>query len=219
MRMTPSISPPRSLADAPRDAGIAESVVAVDFAAALSRPVVGIALLAAWIGAGIAIALVLSRRGHDTVPALVLGVLAGPLLAGLAKRNLIPSEAAVPPIVLEPGEEKDGDHDVLVAVCDGPPLEEAIATLHSLGDRVRRVTLVRPIAFEVAADTDEAARSLRSDAENALRRVAARVPGPAPRLVLLPGAARQAERYAELEGIDLVLRASDPSSRRKSRPR
>ena len=190
-----------------------EAVAAAEHAGVAGRPLFGAVVLGAWIISGLVVARYLARRGHEAGPVTVLGVITGPLLFGVARANLIPREKSTRPIVLTEGASSGGVQDVLIAIGDGAPFEDVIAPVRALGPRLRRLTLVHCVTFELAWDDDDDACRARDEAAGVLSHAALHLPGVQPRLVILPGATATAvDAYARVEGIDQVLHAAPPTT-------
>lgn len=189
-----------------------EEVAGAELAGIAGRPLYSAAVFGAWIFSGLVVARYLARRGHEAGPITVLGVLTGPFLLGLARANLLPREASTPPIVLSEGASRDGTEDVLVAIGDGPPFDEVVASVRALGARLRRLTFVHCMTYELVWDDDDDARAARDTVADVLTEADLQLPEIHARLVLLPGASATAvDAYAMDAGIDHVLHAAPPT--------
>lgn len=133
----------------------------------MSGPVPIVVLAAAWLTIGLALSLVLGRRGHDGFTWLVIGTLLGPLALLLALDAVQNGESSEPLASTVAGIVPDGGIDVLVG-ADGS--EDARAALDEavglFGTRLGRVELVRVISFDAVAGTErEATEAIAAEAE------------------------------------------------------
>lgn len=184
-----------------------EGGAVIGAALAMPRPLLSAALLISWVVCGVAIALAVARRGHAPGPLVAVGILLGPLLAGYVAVTMSDHEEQVGPLEVAPGVRGGGTVDVLVAVLDDPArVADALPHLRSLGPRLGRVVLARPVTFEAADEDDELATQARADAASALEEAANLLPGIEPQLVLVPGRPRRClPQFVADHGIEQLV--------------
>ena len=179
------------------------------YAAVADRPAVLALVVVAWSAAGVSIAVALGRRGHELASWGALGVVFGPLLAGLAAGAARVRSSIATPIEVAPGHSGPGDVHVLVAVLGDPAAAaDAAPVLRWFGGRLGDVALARPVTVEALAYED---RDERAEAERALAQAALFVTGPMPRLLLAPGGRPQAVAAcaAAVDAAVVVLAGGD----------
>jgi len=168
--------------------------------------------LSGWLAFGLALAVLMRRRGHEMLPWLIPGLVLGPLLVPYARHQLR-REARARARPVGGGTAAGGTVDVLVGT-DGSPESRAAthAVLQLLGPRVGRLTLARVISFEAAMPDSDLL--LDPDWEDVRERHAAELAELAAALrtfdglaaVLLPGEpARALSQYAERLGYELLV--------------
>lgn len=173
--------------------------------ATMSASALFLAVLVTWFSIGIALAVVMGRRGHAPFTWFVLGTLLGPfgvvLALDAARRERRTVALAPPP---EPAPGPPGGLAVLAGV-DGSA--ESLAALDAacriLGRRIGRLTLAGVVTYDAA----EGGLATERDAiTRALDEAAAAVSGFAPRTVVLAGRPDEAlARYAAEGGYDLIV--------------
>jgi len=194
--------PPRlSAGDLVSDAGSVDIPSPVEVDLFGPAPLVGIALLGAWVTAGLLTAVVLSRQGHDLRSTGALGFVFGPLFIPFA-RELRRDEEQAKPVLVAPGRTKGGPVDVLINLrCPPAGAASVLPVLELLGPRLGRVTLVRVLDFESMKDDEE-----RASAELELSCASLFLGDYEPSLLLLPGHPLQApQEHAAAEGFDAVI--------------
>lgn len=173
-----------------------------------SEPLVVAAVFAAWVLAGLAVAAVAIRLGHERRVWLALGTALGPVSLALLLLHRSPRLRPAP-VVVDPGVPGGGDVSVLVGLL-GPAGDAAEAgpLLRAQGDQLGAVTLCRAVEVEAVTDPDWADR--REEAAQVLRHGALFLGGVRPSLVLLPGPpADVIARYAIRHGFDHVVVLGD----------
>jgi hypothetical protein len=174
---------------------------------------VRVAVLVAWMAAGLLIAFFMHRRGHGFRPLAALGVVLGPVLATLAFDAARHRDRAARPFVVRRGESAGGPVDVLVAIegrAEGATA--ALPLLHVLGNRIGRITVARAIDYEdldLGHDSyEQAARVLDLELSTLFlgehRPAAVLVPGRPPRCFV---------EHAAEAGYDLVVVVTGPRPR------
>jgi nucleotide-binding universal stress UspA family protein len=118
-------------------------------------------IVVAWLLVGVALSVVLGRRGHDGVSWLILGILLGPLSALLAVDVVRHDEGLAVETVGSRTITGPADGiDVLVGYDDSPDAKAVIETVIGLlGSRLRCLTLARVLPFDGGPDDDVAARA------------------------------------------------------------
>lgn len=176
----------------------------------MSRGVFVGVLIVAWVVAGWAVAVYVSRRGHFFPAWLVLGTVFGPLTISLW-RSSCDRHGEAQPKVIGAGRSGPGPVNVLVGI-DGSPESRAalVAAVELLGDRLGNVTVATVLDFDTALDTTGKAAELdRSRAVDALHDAAALVEpslGLVPTEVALVGRACEALRdYAVDNHVSLIV--------------
>lgn len=145
----------------------------------LSYGTIGLVVAASWLSIGLALSLVMGRRGHDAFSWLLLGTLFGPLGAIFAVEAR-GEERTRPQLLARQKSSSDGPVDVLVGVDDSPESRAALlAATELLGRRLGRLTLATVIPYDCGFDRERTARAV-------LERQAEAVGG-GPRLELLHG--------------------------------
>lgn len=181
----------------------------VSEAALAERPGVIAVVLIAWFAAGLCVAAVMSRRGHAFRPLGGLGVAFGPLLLGVVLANLRFREQLVRPKVLRSAGHLGGHRRALVAVFGAPEqVVDAIPPLQEALSELAQVEIAVPVTYDTAdAEPDDDAQRA---AVRTLDQAALFLEEFQPGLVLVPGpGVRAITRYAEREGIDVVMVAGD----------
>lgn len=177
--------------------------------AALADQPIAIVVVAAWCGAGLVVASVMSRRGHAGRPLGALGLVLGPLLVGYAVANLRWRERFAAPVVVREAGSLGGTERVLVAMLGEPSsVADVLPVLRSAEGRLERVDIGCVVSFDdaEAPPTDEDTRR----AIEGLEQAALFLQDYAPGLVLLPGRPCDAiTRYAESESADMIVVAGD----------
>jgi hypothetical protein len=162
-----------------------------------------VAIRLGWAGAAAALWVVMSRRGHDGVLWGLIGIVLGPIAvpaAFLSARRA----ARRPPIVVNEG--APGSSEAVRALVlvdpDDPGSWDALATAaKAVGDRVELAVVVGRDSVDVAARED----ALRS-ARRALTAVAAAMPAPLPRQVIIEGRPDAAvSRHGQCHGTATVI--------------
>lgn len=173
-----------------------------------SEPLLVAAVFAAWVLAGLGVAIVAVRLGHERRVWIGLGIALGPVSLALLALHRSPRLRPAP-VVVDPGAPGRGDVSVLVAVLgEAEDAAEVGPLLRAQGDQLGLVTLCRAIEVEAATDPDSAAS--RESAERVLRDGALFLGGVQPSLVLLPGPAGDViARYALRHGFDHVVVLGD----------
>jgi len=176
-----------------------------------------VVVLAAWIGIGVVIAVVMGRRGHNSFGWLVVGALLGPIAMPIAVAGAR-SEPHGSVRVLAQAVPGAGEVDVLVGL-DGSA--ESVGALHTalaiLGWRIRRLSLAGVVDFDTAATESPALDERELQAElrlqqayvlslrPALELATAEESAPAPEVVILTGKpARALLDKAVEDGFDLI---------------
>lgn len=160
-----------------------------------------IAIAAGWLAVGLVLSIVMGRRGHSGFEWLVLGTLLGPfalVLAFEAGRHDERLEPARLPGGLRAAE-GHGPVDVLVGYDGSPESAAALqAAVGLLGLRIGRLTVATVVPY---GDIPESER----EAQEELRRLAARTPGHEPELEVLHGHPSNALReFATAGGYELI---------------
>jgi nucleotide-binding universal stress UspA family protein len=171
---------------------------------------VGVVMLVVlgWLAVGVAVALVMIRRGHAPVIWLALSFY-GPLLVLLAV-SARDAERRAAPEVLDPGRPGAGNLEV-VAGIDGSDESTAAAraAVELFGDRLHRLTLATVVDYDIEATPTEPARhdEARAGLERAAAELAAVLPaGVEPRRLVLTGNPTETlAEFAATEGTDLVV--------------
>jgi nucleotide-binding universal stress UspA family protein len=182
---------------------------------------------ATWLCAGLLLALVMGRHGHDPFPWWLIGSVLGPLalpLALSAKRRRLATASRT----VQAGVPGRGPVDVLVGIDGSPEAAAALtAALDLLGSRLGRLTLASVTRLDGSVEHDreerQALAQLERQAELARGRLAATPPGPGlpgnpqlPQIVLLSGRPSQAlERLAAEGGFDLLVVGTRGAGRSK----
>lgn len=202
--------PRQRVASASVPSGAEENVPSQTFLA--DQPLAILAVVVLWCALGAAVAVVLSRRGHDLRTLGPLGIALGPLLIGFATASLRPQERAARPFVLREPTTLGPGQRVLVAVLGDPRLvADALPVLRMTEGRIAQVEIAGIITYEAAgADGDDVDRDT---AAAALRDASVFLDEYEPGLVLLPGRGVSAvTRYIDERGVDLVLVAGDDNA-------
>ncbi len=160
-----------------------------------------------WLFIGIVSSFVMARRGHDPWAWAVLGSLLGPIVVPLAlasgrRERILPRVART----LDEGRSGSGPVSVLVGV-DGSSeaLLAAERVVALLGARLGLLTLATVIDYDAATSASAPDDVFVREAHKLLDRVAASIPGVAPRTVVLVGRPADALlEYAAGEEADLV---------------
>ncbi|MGI8983291.1 MAG: hypothetical protein ACR2HM_01955 [Acidimicrobiales bacterium] len=142
-------------------AAVPESGTAVGGLGELT-PGFGFAFLLVWAATGIAAAVVLRQRGHHFASTAAVGLVFGPFFIPLAVRyaRARHDDASTGPVVVAAGTMGSGPVHVLVGlVGDSPDVSGVRPLLHSLGERLGRLTMVRVLNFEVMLDHEERTRA------------------------------------------------------------
>ena len=172
------------------------------------------ALAVSWAGIGLALALVMGRRGHDPFAWWLLGTLLGPLalpLAVSAERRR--GEGAW---LVRSGRPGPGPVDVLVGLDGSAEADAALAAaLDLLGPRLGRLTLATVVDLDASVEHDRARARARAELERRGRLVQLMLStghhGPddgrrVPALVLVAGHPAEAlSRLAAEGGHDLLV--------------
>jgi hypothetical protein len=185
MHSLPNRSPDLESAVGARDVLPAEGLAGHTTAALADTPAtIGLVVLG-WVGAGLLIALIMTRRGHDAGSWAALGIALGPLLLGLAVR-WVRCERFAPSIVLSRGNHHGGDIDVLIGVTPSTSdFEPTLAQVEALDARLGLLTVACAVDFESVADDMWNERKVV--AADRLRRAEVVLVDFAPSLVILPG--------------------------------
>jgi nucleotide-binding universal stress UspA family protein len=157
----------------------------------------------AWALLGVAIALVMGRRGHQPFMWLVLAISFGPLVLPLAANALRHDRPGLFQR-LSPGRPGTGSVDVLVGIDGSPEAENALRSLiEILGPRLGRLTLAAVVDYDIAVGSrlsDE-----RGRAKDELVRTA-NATGLGPETVLLSGRpADVLRKYAVEDGYKVIV--------------
>lgn len=173
-----------------------------------SEPLVVAAVFGAWVLAGLTIAAVAIRLGHERRVWLALGIALGPVSLALLLLHRSPRLRPAP-VVIDPGIPAGGDVSVLIGLLGSAgDAAEAGALLRAQGDQLGAVTLCRAVELEAVTDPDWADR--KEEAAQVLRDGALFLGGVRPSLVLLPGPpADVIARYAIRHGFDHVVVLGD----------
>ena len=121
-----------------------------------------IAILGGWLCIGVVLALVLGRRGHDTVSWFVLGALLGPLAVVFAADAVRHEDRR--PRQLQGSRPRPGRRpglDILIGF-DGSPeaLACIVGTVELLGTQVRNLTIATVVPFDGGAESEDRASAL-----------------------------------------------------------
>lgn len=172
------------------------------------EPLLVAGVFAAWVLAGLAVASVAIRLGHERRVWLALGAALGPVSLALLLLHRSPRLRPAP-VVVDPGTPGSGDVSVLVALLGEPEhAAEAGPLLRAQGSQLGLVTLCRAVEVEAVSDPDWQDR--REEAAQVLRDAVVFLGGVRPSLVLLPGpAADVIARYALRHGFDHVVVLGD----------
>ncbi len=172
-------------------------------------------LAAAWVGAGLLVALVMGRHGHDPFAWWLLGTVLGPLVVPLvisAERHRAERARLV-----RAGEPGRGPVDVLVGIDGSPEAAAALATvLDLLGPRLGRLALATVTDLDASVEHDrlqaQACLQLQRQAETVRAWLSTQPRGPGqdgpriPELLLLAGRPADAlQRLAVESGYDLLV--------------
>jgi len=106
-----------------------------------------------WVLVGLAAAFVMIRRGHDAPIWVVLGLAAGPFSIALAGLAVFLEREELAEAAVVPGESLEGDVRVLACI-DGSEAANhaAVTTVLLLGARLKTVTLLTVLGYDVALD-------------------------------------------------------------------
>jgi nucleotide-binding universal stress UspA family protein len=155
-----------------------------------------------WLTAGLVIAFVMRRRGHDFWVWFTLGAALGPLAVPLAIER-----ARYHPIEYTGSEETtpDGSLDVLVGVDGSPESAAALdAVLRLFAGRVSSVTVAK--VLDLDSGGAYTGSDAQTEAEELLESIAAGLPVPSVNSRVLFGRPDQALReYAEEHGVELIV--------------
>lgn len=175
------------------------------------QPIFVVVVAVAWSASGVAVAAVLSRRGHAFRALAGLGIALGPLLVGFALSSLQWKERHARPVVVREPHPHGGSERVLVAVLgDVTDVAGSLEVLRSMSDRLHIVDVGVMVTFDDAADELAEQEPGCAEALGTLHSAGAALEEFDPGLVLLPGRASDAlARYVESEGADLVIIAGD----------
>jgi nucleotide-binding universal stress UspA family protein len=124
----------------------------------MSGALVFVFVIVAWLVIGLALSIVMGRRGHAPWSWLVIGTLLGPLAIALAidARRHPPGRGV--PRVLSAGLAAAGVVDVLVGADGSADAHAATVGVCDLfGDRLRRLTLARVISFDGGREEEQQA--------------------------------------------------------------
>lgn len=165
------------------------------------------AIAAAWVAFGIAAALVMHRRGHDTFSWAVLFIVLGPLALPVA----VSVDRHPPPEPEPPGGNRSGALDALVAHDGTAPADAALdAALSVFGAALTSVTIAAVVDAE--AVTTVRGRTTIEEAERRLSSVARRaadvVQAPVDTIVLHGEPAHTLERFAADHGYEVIVAGS-----------
>lgn len=119
------------------------------------------AVIAAWLLLGIAVSIVLGRRGHDSASWLVLGILLGPLSILLAVDVVRHDEGlAVETVTTGSAPARAGGMRVLIGYDDSPDAHAVIkAVLDLMGSQLQCLTLTRVLPYDGGRDEEADARA------------------------------------------------------------
>lgn len=120
----------------------------------------------AWIALGLGTGWVMGRRGHETFPWTVIGLMLGPVAAlGAAIQLRIPPTDE--PRVYDPGPPRPAGVDVLVGADGSPEARAVMETVEDLlGANVGRLTLARVVPLDAGHALQRTAwKELRADRE------------------------------------------------------
>jgi len=172
------------------------------------EPLVVAGVFAGWVLAGLVVATLAVRLGHDRRAWLALGAALGPVSLALLLLHRSPELRPVP-VVVDPGAPGHGDVSVLIALLGDPEhAAEAGPLLRAQGSQLGLVTLCRAVEVEAVSGPDWADRT--EEATRALRDAVLFLGGVRPSLVLLPGSpADVIARYAVRHGFDHVVVLGD----------
>jgi hypothetical protein len=164
-----------------------------------------------WIALGLLFAVGLARRGHDRRTMLTLGVGLGPLMLVVASDVICRREREARALLLAPGLDHGGDLDIFVLLQDRPEhVRSVVPTLDAVKADVGRLVISRAVDYEwLEDDLDNEVVDLATSDLVAAREL---VPIAGPALVVCPGAAGQARRFAPPGRRTLVLVAIGESS-------
>lgn len=172
----------------------------------MSTVIVVLVLSVAWVAIGLAVSVVMGRRGHFHASWLVLGVVLGPLSVPLAVATAQREEAATPRL-LGVGIAGPGPVDVVVGVDGSAESSTALGTVVTLlGERLGRLTLAAVLDFDTAAselewyERKQAVADLARDADEVTAATGRR-----PETELLAGQPAEAlQRFATDGGFELL---------------
>lgn len=189
----------RTPAPAAGDDGVVHATLA-------ERPLVVVAVLLAWCSIGLAVACVLSRRGHERRPLSALGIAFGPALMGFAVASLRQRERTATPVVLREAGVLGGGERVLVALRGRPTdVADALPVLRSIGDDLGTVWIGWAVSFEDAEDHEADTGTCPASAR-VLEQAALFLDDLRPGLLLLPGRYDDAlHRYLAAGLVDVVI--------------
>ena len=119
------------------------------------------ALFAAWLLLGIAVSIVLGRRGHDSTGWLLLSILLGPLSLLLAVDAVRHDEnLAVETVATSSAPAPAGGLRVLIGYDDSPDAHAVIkAVLDLMGSHLQCLTLARVLPYDDGRDDETDARA------------------------------------------------------------
>jgi nucleotide-binding universal stress UspA family protein len=169
---------------------------------ARSTTAVLLIVLAAWLGIGLTLAVVMGRRGHGAFQWFLLGAVLGPLALPLAW-TAIRDEGHASTSHLTESPAGGGSVDVLVGIDGSAEAAHALrTTIELIGTNVGRLTLANVVTF------DEASPQARRDEERAaelLEATASSIQTHTPGRVLLTGRPADAlMNHATEQGYDLL---------------
>lgn len=110
-----------------------------------------IPILGLWAGVGLAAAVLMRRRGHEFPPAVVMGVVFGPLFLPLARRDMRSHHPGERAIVIEAAPQPRTSFDVLLSAdLDATDLGIAGAIAVHAGEGYGRLMIAAAIDYESA---------------------------------------------------------------------
>jgi nucleotide-binding universal stress UspA family protein len=125
----------------------------------MSESTVLLVIAVVWVAIGIALSLVMGRRGYDAWGWLIVGAVLGPLAIVLALTTR--PDPSAPTRAISTGHSV-GDHvDVLVGVDGSPQSEAALRGVAALfGDRLGRLAVATVVPHDATGETERAANAL-----------------------------------------------------------
>jgi len=125
----------------------------------VSYGTVALVVVVSWLAVGLALSLVMGRRGHDAFSWLVLGSVFGPL-GGIFAVEAWREERTRPELVSGTASPRSGPVDVLVGFDGSPEGRAALAAAtRLLGPRLGRLTLAAVVPYDGGLDAERTAKA------------------------------------------------------------